>query len=191
MSAGALAKQKKAFSLLGCAGTNAASAAAADAADFAKRECPTELHGWQDSVSSSSDASIKDLVGPFLQKYGVDVYLAGHWHYYESLYPAEIGADGNGGKVLQNNYTNPRVTVHVTTGNGGPPAVDTFCEDPGLPSCRIASTNVQSSEFGYGRITAHNKTHFTFQQFLNTNGSLLDEFTLIQDTHGPFDPSGK
>jgi|TARA_B110000208_G_scaffold153843_1_gene186221 ABC-type glycerol-3-phosphate transport system substrate-binding protein len=81
MSADALAKHKKARSLSSCAGTNAASAAAVEAG-YATSECPTELHGWQDSVGASSDASIKDLVEPFLQKYGVDVYLAGHWHYY-------------------------------------------------------------------------------------------------------------
>ena len=87
---------------------------------------------------------------------------------------------------MQKNYNNPRVTVHVTTGNGGPPAKDTFCEDPNVPSCRIASTNVQSNEYSYGRITAHNRSHFTFQQIENTHGGLLDEFTLVQDTHGPF-----
>ena len=105
----------------------------------------------------------------------------------ESLWPAEIGTTGDGGSVLQKNYTNPRVTVHVTTGNGGPPTRDSFCADSNNAACKIPSTNVQSNEFSYGRITAHNASHFTFQQFLNSNGSLLDEFTLIQDTHGPFD----
>lgn len=108
----------------------------------------------------------------------------------ESLWPAKIGTTGNGGEVLQKNYDNPRVTVHVTTGNGGPPGPDNFCEDPSVPACRIASTNVQTTEFSYGRITAHNASHFTFQQFLNSNGSLFDEFTLVQDTHGPFGQGG-
>ena len=108
----------------------------------------------------------------------------------ESLWPATIGPTGNGGAVLQKNYTNPRVTVHVTTGNGGPPGKDSFCADSNGPPCNISSTNVQSTEFSYGRITAHNASHFTFQQLFNSNGSVLDEFTIIQDTHGPFDQTG-
>ena len=84
MSTNALAKKKKARSLPSCAGTSAASAAVVEAG-VATSECPTELHGWQDPVSAASDASIKDLVKPFLHKYGVDVYLAGHWHYYGTL----------------------------------------------------------------------------------------------------------
>ena len=69
-------------------------------ADEESDACPAELRGWGPSVSASSDASIKDLVGPFLQKYGVDMYLAGHWHYYESLWPATIGTTGNGARHL-------------------------------------------------------------------------------------------
>ena len=42
-----------------------------------------------------------------------------HRHYYESLYPSEIGSTGVGGKPLQNDFVNPNVTVHITTGNGG------------------------------------------------------------------------
>ena len=80
--------------------------------------------------------------------------------------------------------------MHVTTGNGGPPSQDNFCEDPTVPNCKIASTNVQSVEYGYGRITAHNATHLTFSQYLNVNGSKLDEFTLVQMSHGPFGGGG-
>jgi hypothetical protein len=51
-----------------------------------------------------------------IQKYGVDMYLAGHWHYYESLWPGQNGATGNGGNPLQKDFIDPKVTVHVTTG---------------------------------------------------------------------------
>ena len=52
----------------------------------------------------------------------------GHWHYYESLYPAQNGKTGIGGAPIQKDFVNPPVTVHVTTGNGGPPGKDTFTE---------------------------------------------------------------
>lgn len=29
-------------------------------------------------------------IAPLLKKYGVDIYMAGHWHYYESLWPGSV-----------------------------------------------------------------------------------------------------
>eukprot|EP01047_Picozoa_sp_COSAG01_P075486 COSAG01_NODE_12950_length_1658_cov_1.843489_3_plen_102_part_00 len=91
---------------------------------------------------------------------------------------------------MQKDFVNPRVTVHVTTGNGGPPSADNFCEDPSLPSCRLASTRNQTAAFGYGRLTVHNATHLTYEQFNNGDGRLWDRFTVVQQQHGPFPPHG-
>jgi hypothetical protein len=52
-------------------------------------------------------------------------------------------------------------------GDGGPPSADNFCEDPSLPSCLLASTRNQTAAFGYGRLTVHNATHLTYEQFNN------------------------
>ena len=96
---------------------------------------------------------IADLI-PEIHAGGVDLYIAGHWHYYESLYPASFGADGIGGAPLQKDFVNPNMTVHVTSGNGGPPGADNFnedCKDP--KDCgSIPSTRFQSVNFGYGRM---------------------------------------
>ena len=103
-----------------------------------------EKAAWERPIAAGSRASIADLM-PILQNYSVDLYIAGHWHYYESLYvsagasfasllllapamftlvqicryPAAIGTTGVGGKPLQTDFVNPNVTVHITTGNGG------------------------------------------------------------------------
>ena len=138
-------------------------------------------------VKQSSDAAIADLVAPFLQKYGVDVFLAGHWHYYESLWPAEIGTSGTGGKIIQKNFINPTTTVHMTSGNGGPGAPDSFCEDPStLPSCTIPSTRKQTTEYCYSRLVVHNESHMEIETYLNKDGSLFDTFMVVADKHGPF-----
>ena len=56
--------------------------------------CPEDLRGWGVSVSASSDVIIRDFVKPFLEAYGVDVFMAGHWHYCASagLDPPTFGA---------------------------------------------------------------------------------------------------
>ena len=75
-------------------------------------------------------------------------------------------------------------------GNGGPPSADNFCEDPSIPNCRLAMTRNQTAAFGYGRLTAHNSTHLTYEQYNNKDGALWDSFTLVQHKHGPFPPQG-
>ena len=46
----------------------------------------------------------------------VDLYAASHWHYYESLWPAQVGKTGIGGDVIAKDFVDPSVTVHVTSG---------------------------------------------------------------------------
>ena len=152
------------------------------AVDAAKAEAVS----WNRTVEGGSDASIKDLV-PLLDAGGADMYIAGHWHYYESLYPAKNGATGAGGDPIQKDFVDPSVTVHVTTGNGGPPRADTFNESCPGPSCgRIPATRHQSVNFGYGRVTAFNATHLRYVQINNMDDSIEDFFFVTQSHHGPF-----
>jgi len=116
-----------------------------------------QLEGGQTasiSAGQSSDTMIADMQ-PLFEQYSVDLYLAGHWHYYESLWP-------------------------ITS-------ADNFCEaGKGSPDCdRIPATRKQTTEFSYGRVIAHNRTHLTFQQLLNIDGSIFDEWTIHQPVH-PF-----
>ena len=50
------------------------------------------------TVKQAADAVIKDLM-PIIHSGGVDLYAAGHWHYYESLWPSHVGSTGIGGQV--------------------------------------------------------------------------------------------
>jgi len=141
------------------------------------------------SASSSSDTMIKDMQ-PLFEKFSLDLYLAGHWHYYESLWP--VSKEGSDdcmacAESSHKSFDEPQATVHVTTGNGGPPSKDTFCESgSGAPDCdSIPATRKQTNEYSFGRVIAHNRTHLTFQQVLNIDGSIFDEWTIHQPDH-PF-----
>ena len=48
-------------------------------------------------------------------QHGVNFFLAGHYHEYESLWPSYNGIP------TQKNFTDPQATVHITAGNGGAP----------------------------------------------------------------------
>jgi len=138
------------------------------------------------TVKQAADAVISDLM-PIIHAGGVDLYAAGHWHYYESLWPSAVGKTGIGGDVFEKNFVNPNVTVHVTSGNGGPPGQDNFSEDcKDKQDCgHIAATRSQSVDYGYGRLIAHNDSHLQFIQMRNNDSVVEDDWMIEQKTHGP------
>ena len=40
--------------------------------------------------------------------------------------------------------------------------------------------------FRYGRLTAYNASHLKYTQIANKDGSVVDEFMVVQRKHGPF-----
>ena len=138
---------------------------------------------------SGASAELVADYAPILQRFGVDLFMAGHWHYYESLWPTTGGTPDCPACAVpvQTNFTDPRGTVHITTGNGGPPGLDSFHEHcPGADCGSIPATRRQSLAFGYGRIVAHNASVLEFTQLANANGSVVDHFTITQSRHGGF-----
>lgn len=89
---------------------------------------------------------------------GVDLMIWAHEHSYERMYPVYNRkvykkADGN------DPYFNPRAPVHVTTGSAGcKERHDDFIRH--LPSW----TAFRSTDYGYSRLRAINKTHLTMEQ---------------------------
>jgi hypothetical protein len=144
--------------------------------------------GKGSGLGGHSAALIGDMA-PLLAKYGVDLFFAGHWHYYESLWPGRAGTAGCPAclQPLQENFTNPQGTVHVTTGNGGPPGHDSFTEHcPGADCRNISATRKQGSLYGYGRLVFHNESTVEFTQFENEKQAVVDHFFVTQEKHGAF-----
>ena len=80
--------------------------------------------------------------------------------------------------------------MHITTGNAGPPGLDSFTEDcthGTTISCHtINATRKQSQIFGYGRLVAYNASTMLYQQVNNADGSIVDSFVITQNKHGPY-----
>lgn len=127
------------------------------------------------TLKNSNYISVKDIE-PLMLKYNADLYMAGHMHYYESLYPSKNF------KLIQTNFTNPQAPVHITSGNGGPPSKDYFDRNcPGVNCSRIFSTRKQTNEYSYGRIEIFNHTHLLFEQIFNSNDTVFDSIFIIKD----------
>jgi len=116
---------------------------------------------------------VRDDLEPLYAEHGVDLYLAGHEHNYESMYPVLNST------VASQTFIDPSAPVHFTSGAGGAPGLDTFG-----PSADFIRNRL--SDWGYGRITAYNATHFTYEHILNADGSLFDSVTVIKSSHGPY-----
>lgn len=121
----------------------------------------------------TSDAIMSDLE-PLMLQYGVDLYAYGHVHAYQSTWPIKNGS------LTKASLDSPDAPVHVLTGAAGPPGVpETFS----LPPPWSRST---ASLWSYGRVTCHNATHLTYEHVRNTDGVVIDSWTIFQPRHGPF-----
>lgn len=117
---------------------------------------------------------VRDDLEPLYAKYGVDLYFAGHEHNYESIWPV-LNSTLAGDK----SFIEPKGPVHFTTGAGGAPGLDTFGPTADFIRKRL-------SAWSYGRVTAHNASHFTYDHILNKDGSLFDSVTVVRSSHGPY-----
>jgi hypothetical protein len=131
-----------------------------------KSDCQT-LGQWHQDMSSRLE--------PLLLKYSVDLYNAGHIHWYESTWPMKNG------RVCQKSYDNPTCPVHIVDGNGGVPGCAADCIL--IWDCKHKHDwcRVQGNECGaYGRITIKDAETLHYEHVVNSNGKVLDNFTITQ-----------
>jgi len=119
-------------------------------------------------------------VEKLLYDYGVDLYICGHEHSYERMFPVYNGKVMNGS--LAHPYVNPKGTVHLVSGSAGSKeGLENFGSRGMGPWSAF-----RSSTYGYARMTVYNTTHLHWEQVLDSTGEIIDQFDLIADKHGPF-----
>ena len=161
---------------------------------FASEECEHTGHstscspdGWRNASRARAGgggmtAACSDFE-PLLFEFGVDLYVAGHLHFYQ-----RFDAPLRRGKVISNGTVNPRGPIHVTTGSGGPPK-GTDCDHfgrQGHPPGGFYALCVGSLQFSYSRLVAQNASHISWEQIRNNDSQVVDRWTLKQERHGPF-----
>ncbi|XP_030028562.2 acid phosphatase type 7 isoform X2 [Manduca sexta] len=118
---------------------------------------------------------------PLLAAYGVDVVIWAHEHSYERTWPLYDNQVYNGS--VEQPYVNPGAPVHLITGSAGcKEGVDPF------ERSHYAWSAFRSSDYGYTRFKAYNKTHVHFEQVsVDLKAKVIDSFWIVKDKHKAYD----
>jgi len=147
--------------------------------DTDERDCTSEARIIRDGIDILGVRyfGIEDL----LYKYGVDMFLCGHEHNYERIWPVYKSKVFNGS--LEAPYTNPKAPVYVITGAPGcDEDLQNLWKEP-VPSW---SALRDGEDYTFSLMTVYNATTINWQQIRASDGRLIDEFNLIKTTHGPY-----
>lgn len=120
--------------------------------------------------SSNTTMSMQAAFEPLFNKYGVDLYICGHVHSYEAIYPVLNGTN------VQQSYENAPYTAYVITGAAG--NTEGLTEYSGPPLQPWERRNI--SEWGISTMVLHNESALTFNFRKGEDGSVLDEWTLTK-----------
>jgi len=118
----------------------------------------------------SPGAYFQVTIEPLFKQYGVDLYLCGHMHMYERIYPVLNGTVEATGNV----WRNPTATAHVVQATAGVFTDYNFVTPQ--PNWSAFRTNY----WGYGRMTL-NSTHLNYQFKHEDDYETVDEFWIIKD----------
>ncbi|KAJ8719862.1 hypothetical protein PYW08_012037 [Mythimna loreyi] len=120
-------------------------------------------------------------IEPLLKEYGVDLVIWAHDHLYERSFPLYDNKVYNGS--TEHPYVNPGAPVHIITGSAG-------CKEghAHFKKHPAAWSAFRSSDYGYTRLVAHNKTHIYMEQInVEQKGQVIDSLWLIKNKHQPYD----
>lgn len=128
---------------------------------------------------STYQANIRAAWEDVMLKSGVDLYLAGHIHWYERLFP--LGANGtiDTASIVDNStfYTNPgKSMIHIINGMAGNVESHTTL-DEGETQAAITAL-LDDHHYGFSKLTVESEEELKWQFIMGHDGSVGDEMTL-------------
>ena len=147
------------------------------AADAARKSGDPSGRRWIIAGGHRPFGDIQECCADLLEKYGVDMYVAGHGHSYSRSMPATSSkVDDN---HSQGRYTSPNGTVWIMVGGAG-------CDEmtqgndtsAGVVAAPHGSTVVTSRRYATGVLTV-NSTALYWRLVDSVNGAILDELTIV------------
>jgi len=115
--------------------------------------------------------NLRTAIESLLYTYKVDLFLCGHVHAYERMYPTYNNL------VQQANYNNPNVTTYIVAGNAGNIEGHTTHWKLETPEY-LAFRNDQ--DYGYGILDIFNETTLSWSMYAATNKTMLDHIDLVR-----------
>ncbi|RFN43397.1 acid phosphatase [Fusarium flagelliforme] len=112
-------------------------------------------------------------------EYKVDLYIAGHVHWYERLKPIRNCKVDNVAHVDNSTYkVNPGVSmVHLINGAAGNIESHATTDKPKPNITEL----IDKTSFGFSKLTVHNETTISWKFIKGEDGSVGDELTVLKD----------
>lgn len=129
--------------------------------------------------TASYQADIRAAWEDVLLKYGVDVYIAGHIHWYERLYP--LGANGtiDTSSVVDNStyYANPGKSItHLVNGAAG--NIESHSTLDEGESWAGFTVFLDDKHYGFSKLTIESEKELTWKYIRGDSGAVGDSLTL-------------
>ena len=99
--------------------------------------------------------------------YNVDLFLSGHLHNYERLWPTYRY------QLLQKNYNKPKGPVHIISGTAG-------CNEGNYPFDKIdyPFSAFRSNSYGFGLLDIYNNHQLRWSQVSAKDSSVIDSIII-------------
>ncbi|KAH8646176.1 Metallo-dependent phosphatase-like protein [Xylariales sp. PMI_506] len=133
------------------------------------------------TASADYMEDVQDAFEATLLKYEVDMYLSGHIHWYERMYPLKSGGTIDTASVVSDNSytTNPGVSItHIINGMAGNIESHTVL-DEGESIAKITAV-LNQEDYGYSKLTVVDATTLTWTFIEGETGAVGDTLTLTK-----------
>jgi len=131
------------------------------------------------SEVSTYQKNLRNAFEALMLENGVDVYYAGHIHWYERIWPIGNYTIDTSSILSNNTYqTNPGVSMtHIINGMAG--NVESHSS---INASKILNITAVLNQYNYGfsKLTFHNATTLTSQYIKGVDGSVGDEITVVK-----------
>lgn len=130
------------------------------------------------SEVSGYEFAVRRAFEPILLQYKVDAYFAGHIHWYERIWPMQMGRIHTPDIVNSNTYVTGTGNSLTTIVNGMAGNIESHSSIN--PNKTLNYTAVLNQyDFGFSKLTIHNDSVATWQYIKGVDGSVGDTLTMF------------
>lgn len=129
---------------------------------------------------NASKSKLRDGVEELFYTFGVDLVLQGHCHSYERSFPMYKG------KVLGEDYKQPKGPVYITTGTTGNQYITDTISSTEVRSPWSAFLMSRTEKESFGRLLVHNDSVLSWDEVLTSNGKVIDSIVIEKPEHKPY-----